>query len=123
MQLTVVNEDGFRVGVVEVLVSSETESEALVSGESGVKLGCLVSLLRKPLQSEVHRRLPVLQNAVNVFDSRRRLLPFTFWQRAGPGAGRIEAVIPLQEALGELADVRFGVHHHVHLPRIDQKPA
>jgi hypothetical protein len=44
MQLTVVNEDGFRVGVVEVLVSSETESEALVSGESGVKLGCLVSV-------------------------------------------------------------------------------
>jgi hypothetical protein len=44
MQLTVVNEDGFRVGVVEVIVSSETESEALVSGESGVKLGCLVCL-------------------------------------------------------------------------------
>lgn len=44
MQLTVLNEDGFRVGVVEVLASSETESEALVSGESGIKLGCLVSI-------------------------------------------------------------------------------
>ena len=44
MQLTVVNEDGFRVGVVEVQASTETESEALVSGESGIKLGCLVSI-------------------------------------------------------------------------------
>jgi hypothetical protein len=44
MQLAVVNEDGFRVGVVEVLTSTETESEALVSGESVVKLGCLVSV-------------------------------------------------------------------------------
>ncbi|HWR93119.1 MAG TPA: hypothetical protein VN300_11845 [Desulfobacterales bacterium] len=44
MQLTVVNEEGFRVGVVEVLESTESESEALVSGESGVKLGCLVSI-------------------------------------------------------------------------------
>jgi hypothetical protein len=34
MQLTVLNEDGFRVGVVEVLVS----------GESGIKLGCKVSI-------------------------------------------------------------------------------
>jgi hypothetical protein len=44
MKLTVVNEDGFRVGIVEVLGSTEAESEALVSGESGIKLGCLVSL-------------------------------------------------------------------------------
>jgi hypothetical protein len=44
MQLTVVNEDGYRVGVVEVLGSTETESEALVSAESGIKLGCLVSI-------------------------------------------------------------------------------
>jgi hypothetical protein len=44
MQLTVVNEDGIRVGVVEVLSSTEAESEALVSGESGVKLGCRVRL-------------------------------------------------------------------------------
>ncbi len=44
MKLTVVNEEGFRVGVVEVLGSTETESEALVAGESGIKLGCLVSL-------------------------------------------------------------------------------
>lgn len=43
MKLTVLNEDGFRVGVVEVLESTETASEALVSGESGIKLGCLVS--------------------------------------------------------------------------------
>lgn len=50
MQLAVVNEDGFRVGVVEVLTSTETESEALVSGESGIKLGCLVSV-PKPTQS------------------------------------------------------------------------
>jgi hypothetical protein len=42
--LAVLNEDGFRVGVVEVLASTESESEALVSGESGIKLGCLVSL-------------------------------------------------------------------------------
>lgn len=44
MQLAVINEDGFRVGVVNVLTSIETESEALVSGESSVKLGCLVSV-------------------------------------------------------------------------------
>jgi hypothetical protein len=44
MQLTVLNEDGFRVGVVEVLESTDTESEALVSGESGIKLGCKVSI-------------------------------------------------------------------------------
>jgi hypothetical protein len=44
MQLTVVNEEGFRVGVVEVLESTENESEALVSGESSIKLGCLVSM-------------------------------------------------------------------------------
>jgi hypothetical protein len=44
MQLTVVNEEGFQVGVVEVLESTENESEALVSGESGIKLGCLVSM-------------------------------------------------------------------------------
>jgi hypothetical protein len=44
MQLAVVNEDGFRVGLVEVLASTETDSEALVSGESGIKLGCLVSI-------------------------------------------------------------------------------
>jgi hypothetical protein len=42
MNLAVLNEDGFRVGTVEVLASTETESEALVSGESGVKLGCLI---------------------------------------------------------------------------------
>jgi hypothetical protein len=44
MQLTVVNEDGIRVGVVEVLASTEAESEALVSGESSIKLGCRVRL-------------------------------------------------------------------------------
>ncbi len=44
MQLPVVNEDGFRVGVVEVLGGTENESEALVSGESGIKLGCMVSI-------------------------------------------------------------------------------
>jgi len=44
MRLAVLNEDGFHVGVVDVLTSTETESEALVSGESGVKLGCRVSV-------------------------------------------------------------------------------
>ena len=44
MQLAVLNEDGFGVGIVEVLASTETESEALVSGESEIKLGCLVSV-------------------------------------------------------------------------------
>ena len=44
MQLAVLNEDGIRVGGVEVLTSTETESEALVSGESGIKLGCRVSI-------------------------------------------------------------------------------
>jgi hypothetical protein len=44
MQLAVLNEDGFRVGFVEVLASTDTESEALVSGESSIKLGCLVSI-------------------------------------------------------------------------------
>ena len=44
MQLPVVNEDGFRVGVVEVLGGTENESEALVSVESGIKLGCMVSI-------------------------------------------------------------------------------
>ena len=48
MRLAVVNEDGFHVGVVEVLASSETESEALVSDESGVKLGCRVSVPEPP---------------------------------------------------------------------------
>lgn len=44
MHLTVVNEDGIRVGAVEVLASTEAESEALVSGESGIKLGCRVRI-------------------------------------------------------------------------------
>lgn len=47
MQLPVVNEDGFRVGVVNVLGSTESESEALVSGESGIKLGCMVVVPEK----------------------------------------------------------------------------
>jgi hypothetical protein len=51
MRLAVLNEDGFRVGVVEVLASTEVESEALVSGESGIKLGCLVSISTKPGRS------------------------------------------------------------------------
>jgi hypothetical protein len=44
MQLPVVNEDGFRVGVVEVVASTESESEALAAGGSGIELGCMVSL-------------------------------------------------------------------------------
>jgi hypothetical protein len=44
MMLTVVNEDGFRVGTVEVVTSTETESDALVAGAGAVKLGCLVRM-------------------------------------------------------------------------------
>jgi hypothetical protein len=44
MQLAVFNEEGFRVGAVSVLTCTEAESEARVSGESDIKLGCLVSL-------------------------------------------------------------------------------
>jgi hypothetical protein len=44
MDLVVLNEDGFQVGHVTVLSSTEKESEALVAGESGIKLGCRVSL-------------------------------------------------------------------------------
>jgi hypothetical protein len=42
MRLPVVNEDGFQVGAVRVLACTEAESEAEVSGESGIKLGCRV---------------------------------------------------------------------------------
>jgi hypothetical protein len=42
MTLAVVNEDGLRVGVVEVVSSTETESNALAFDERGVKLGCHV---------------------------------------------------------------------------------
>jgi hypothetical protein len=44
MDLVVLNEDGFQVGHVTVLSSTEKESEALVAGESGIKLGCRVRL-------------------------------------------------------------------------------
>jgi hypothetical protein len=44
MDLVVLNEDGFQVGHVTVLSSTEEESEALVAGESGIELGCRVSL-------------------------------------------------------------------------------
>jgi hypothetical protein len=44
MQVTVVNEDGIQVGSVKVVACTEAESEALVLGESDIKLGCLVSL-------------------------------------------------------------------------------
>lgn len=42
--LNVLNEDGIPVGSVQVVSSSELESEALAGGESGVTLGCRVSL-------------------------------------------------------------------------------
>jgi hypothetical protein len=44
MVLVVLNEDGFQVGNVTVLSSTEKESEALVAGESGIELGCRVRL-------------------------------------------------------------------------------
>ncbi|MCU0604947.1 MAG: hypothetical protein MUC33_20040 [Desulfobacterales bacterium] len=44
MDLAVLNEDGFSVGTVQVVASTETESDALVAGESAIKLGCRVSL-------------------------------------------------------------------------------
>ena len=44
MQLRVLNEDGIPVGSVTVLSSTESESEALVAGVSGIKLGCRISL-------------------------------------------------------------------------------
>ncbi|MCU0559690.1 MAG: hypothetical protein MUD16_05790 [Desulfobacterales bacterium] len=48
MDLAVLNEDGFSVGTVQVLASTETESDALVAGESAIKLGCRVSLAGVP---------------------------------------------------------------------------
>ena len=42
MRLAVVNEDGFRVGTVEVVATTETESTALAVDGREVKLGCLV---------------------------------------------------------------------------------
>jgi hypothetical protein len=42
MRLAVVNEDGFRVGTVEVVATTETESTALALDGREVKLGCLV---------------------------------------------------------------------------------
>jgi predicted RecB family endonuclease len=42
MRLAVVNEDGFRVGTVEVVATTETESTALAVDGRQVKLGCLV---------------------------------------------------------------------------------
>ena len=50
MDLAVLNEDGFSVGTVQVVSSTETESDALVAGESAINLGCRVSLsgTRKP---------------------------------------------------------------------------
>ena len=44
MDMVVFNEDGFQVGNVTVLSSTEKDSEALVAGESGIELGCRVSL-------------------------------------------------------------------------------
>ena len=44
VELVVLNEEGFPVGKVKVLFSTETESEALVASESAIKLGCRVSL-------------------------------------------------------------------------------
>ena len=42
MDLKVLNEDGIPVGSVKVISSTETESEALVSEEGGIQLGCRV---------------------------------------------------------------------------------
>jgi hypothetical protein len=42
MHLNVLNEDGMPVGSVEVISSTETESEALVSQQGGISLGCRV---------------------------------------------------------------------------------
>jgi hypothetical protein len=42
MRLAVMNEDGFRVGTVEVVATTETESTALAVDGRQVKLGCLV---------------------------------------------------------------------------------
>jgi hypothetical protein len=51
MNLAVLNEDGFTVGTVQVLSSTETESDALVAGESAIQLGCRVSLSGMPRAS------------------------------------------------------------------------
>ena len=56
MTLTVLNEEGFPLGAVTVLKSSETESEARVSGESGIKLGCFVQ--RPKTRSAINRSAP-----------------------------------------------------------------
>jgi len=42
MQLDVVNEDGFLVGIVEIFMSTETESEALIVGQNSISLGCSI---------------------------------------------------------------------------------
>lgn len=48
MHLNVLNEDGMPVGSVEVISSTETESEALVSQQGGISLGCRVHPPEKP---------------------------------------------------------------------------
>lgn len=53
MNLAVVNEDGFRVGSVEVVSSTETESEALALDDRSVKLGCCVRLPISPASPQV----------------------------------------------------------------------
>ena len=56
MELAVLNEEGFPIGTVKVLASTETDSEALVSSESGVKLGCLIRrpAAAQPIQPTLH---------------------------------------------------------------------
>ena len=44
MTLTVVNEDGFRVGTVKVVASTDAESDALAADTDAVTLGCLVRI-------------------------------------------------------------------------------
>jgi len=51
MQLRVLNEDGIPVGSVKVLFSTEGESEALVAGESRIKLGCRINLPAEEVKS------------------------------------------------------------------------
>lgn len=43
MRLSVVNEDGVRVGAVEVAACSAGESEAYVTEDRGIHLGCRIA--------------------------------------------------------------------------------
>lgn len=58
MRLNVLNEDGIPVGKVAVLTSSDTESDALVTEGSGIKLCCRIDPPPDPGNSSRLKNIP-----------------------------------------------------------------